>query len=259
MQEPEFDNWKDAWEYHAAESHRQQVEMGEDALIEQLIRGLTDGYFSSWSAIGDVGTVDKSAVPMFRFLLERNMDYLNRYHCADALAKILGMRTDDPIFEGIKFDHDGEHVRQGFLKQLWEIISKRLSRPVHDYAPVFNEQPEAWMETHRYALTLREGASLDNIKSAWLSIADDFRQRFPEVVATFLETSEGISVLLTGLPIRTEISCKIASKTVNGSIALINNTEYALSMIRSACYIDFFNDAVRRGLYDWYEPGYEPL
>ena len=49
--EPTFDNWKDAWEWHAGQTHETYLDWAPDDLLRAADAGRYDPYYTLWSAI----------------------------------------------------------------------------------------------------------------------------------------------------------------------------------------------------------------
>ncbi len=124
-------HWKERWEYEAGRVSDQLRQYSEDDLVEMLNKDLTDSYFSLWHVLGEKGTPDKSALPVWEYLKRHPGEgyMLDRYHAADALFRILGMpdsESANPLRKRVQWDHDGEEARQEALLELKEIIKKKL-------------------------------------------------------------------------------------------------------------------------------------
>lgn len=130
--EPEFDNWKDAWEYNARKVLDHSSSLSEDELLSYIKQDKSDMFYQIWSAIGNKGTVEKSAIVLLEYLKRnKGKDYeLERYHCTEALFKIIGM--PDPNCKNelrcrVQWDHKGEQDRQRAIEELRAIIEKKLN------------------------------------------------------------------------------------------------------------------------------------
>jgi hypothetical protein len=97
--EPQFDNWKDAWEWNAGQAQKAFLEMSEDELLDLIAKDQDDAFYQIWMAIGQKGTCTK-APPILVDFLERRDDEcydLCRYHCIEALFKILKVKDGNII------------------------------------------------------------------------------------------------------------------------------------------------------------------
>ena len=120
-------HWRDRYEYEARREAESLQDRSERELIDRIRRNNLDHYFAIWRAIGKKGSVDRSAMVLWDFL-QRNpgkQKMLHRYHCADALFKIMG--TPDPASKNelrirVQWDHNGEEARQEALLVLKELI-----------------------------------------------------------------------------------------------------------------------------------------
>jgi hypothetical protein len=125
-------HWRDRYEYEAQRQGDALRNHDEEQLIARIERGLLDPYFATWRAIGRKGSLENSAMVLWRYLQrspgKHNM--LNRYHCAAALFTILGMpdpASENPLRKRVQWDHEGEPVRQEALLELRAIIEERLA------------------------------------------------------------------------------------------------------------------------------------
>jgi len=124
--EPEFDNWKDAWEYNAADAEKKFSMLPEETLLEIIKNRQWDSYYSIWNVIGKKGTVKNSSMILYNVLLneDKKRDDLIRYHCAGALFKILGIESEEELRRRCQWDLGD---RKESLKNLLEIINRKLA------------------------------------------------------------------------------------------------------------------------------------
>ena len=122
-------HWRDRYEYEAKRQSDAFNNYDEQQLLDRIEKNLLDPYFAIWRAIGKKGTIENSAMVLWRYLQrspgQQNM--LNRYHCSAALFKILGM--PDPASENllrkrVQWDHEGEPARQEALLELRALIEE---------------------------------------------------------------------------------------------------------------------------------------
>ncbi|MDP2749526.1 MAG: hypothetical protein Q8O89_01690, partial [Nanoarchaeota archaeon] len=66
--EPQFDNWKDAWEYRAKEVFDYSMTLSEDELLSYIKENRRDLFMQIWRAIGEKGTIGKSAMVLYDYL-----------------------------------------------------------------------------------------------------------------------------------------------------------------------------------------------
>ncbi|MFN2221353.1 MAG: hypothetical protein ACK2UH_02280 [Candidatus Promineifilaceae bacterium] len=124
-------HWRDRYEYEAQRQEEAYENFNEQRLIERIDKDLLDPYFAIWRAIGKKGTLENSAMTLWRYLQrspgDKNM--LNRYHCAAALFAILGMpdpASQNSLRKRVQWDHEGEPARQEALLELREMLEARL-------------------------------------------------------------------------------------------------------------------------------------
>ncbi len=126
-------HWRDRYEYEAQRQGEAYASYSEQRLIERIDKDLLDPYFAIWRAIGVKGTVENSAMALWRYLQRspRDAHMLNRYHCAAALFAILGMpdpASQNSLRKRVQWDHGDEPARQEALLELREIIEVRLGK-----------------------------------------------------------------------------------------------------------------------------------
>ena len=127
---PPFSNWKDAWEWEAAQARQSYEGMPEDELITLVKQGRFDWYYTLWLGFRKNGTLKKSG-PVLLDVLRRtpgsHLDVL-RNHAAGALFHLLGY-DDEPLPElraRVQWDHEGEDARQSALDELEAVLRERL-------------------------------------------------------------------------------------------------------------------------------------
>jgi len=98
-EEPQIDNWKDAWEYNAAQTRDALLNYSEDQLLEVIADGRSDMYCQIWHAIREKGTREKAPAVLINYLSECSEEWmdLNRAHCLDSLMKILKIKNQNII------------------------------------------------------------------------------------------------------------------------------------------------------------------
>jgi hypothetical protein len=98
-QEPEFDNWKDAWESNARDANDSLANYTEDQLLEIIANNQSDMYYQIWDVISKKGSKTKAPFVLIKYLEdnpEACMD-LSRSHCLDAIFKILKTKNKNII------------------------------------------------------------------------------------------------------------------------------------------------------------------
>lgn len=125
-------HWRDRYEYEARRQGDTYKRYDEQRLIERIDKNLLDPYFAIWRAIGAKGTIENSAMALWRYLQRSPGKHymLNRYHCAAALFAILGMpdpASQNSLRKRVQWDHQGEPARQEALLELRGIIEARLA------------------------------------------------------------------------------------------------------------------------------------
>jgi len=131
--EPQFDNWKDAWEYNAGQANAVLNSYTEDALLEIIGNNQSDLYYQIWDAISKKGTVEKAPSILVKFLEANLEDYqdLNRYHCLETIFKICKIKDEEikdnffaRIAQMVIADKKVDEIKQGIvdLKKYLKLI-----------------------------------------------------------------------------------------------------------------------------------------
>lgn len=130
-EEPHFDNWQDAWEWHAGQTHQALQAQPLETLLEWVQSGRYDLYYTIWDAVKSKGDLRLSAPVLIQVLRREVGEEMNlvRYHCAGALFHLLGY-PDDPLPElrrRVQWAHQGEPARQQALDELEALVKERLT------------------------------------------------------------------------------------------------------------------------------------
>lgn len=123
-------HWRDRYTYEAHREAESLEDLTEKELVERIRRDWLGRYFAIWRAIGKKGTKDGSAMALWSFLKQNpgKARMLHRYHCADALFRVLGMAdpaSKNELRKKVQWDHQGEEARQEALLELKDIIEAR--------------------------------------------------------------------------------------------------------------------------------------
>jgi hypothetical protein len=96
--EPEFSNWKDAWEWHATQTHDDLRRWPPADLLRAADAGHYDAYYTLWDAIRERCSLADAAPVLLRVIRREAGDQmmLIRYHAAGALFRLLGA-PDEPL------------------------------------------------------------------------------------------------------------------------------------------------------------------
>lgn len=95
MQQPHFDNWKDAWEFHAGEQQKAYEKLSADALLNLLRQEGPDPYYSIWHVLKNKGN-KQTGKALVAFLEGYNGkdQFLLRYHCTETIFTLLQLRGE---------------------------------------------------------------------------------------------------------------------------------------------------------------------
>jgi hypothetical protein len=81
--------WQDSWENAAADERAQYDARPVSELITHIQKGWFGTYYTIWHSIAMRAKLEQAGWPLFD-VLRSNANYLNRYHCAAALLRLLG-------------------------------------------------------------------------------------------------------------------------------------------------------------------------
>jgi hypothetical protein len=94
--EPEFTNWQEAWEHHARAELDDLRALPAADLLAAVRAGHFGGYYVLWDAITERAALADAAWPLMA-VLESDADYLDRYHCATALLRLMQSELWEPV------------------------------------------------------------------------------------------------------------------------------------------------------------------
>ena len=80
--------WQDQWEDAAARERASYEEMPVALLLERVRKGLYGSYSQIWAVIAERAELSEAGWPLFD-VLKRDIDYLYRMPCADALLSLM--------------------------------------------------------------------------------------------------------------------------------------------------------------------------
>jgi len=80
-------SWQEKWEEYASLERKKYIEMKEEDLLAEASGGRWGSYYTIWYVIAERVSSSR-AVPVLFSVLNRETDYLYRYHAAAALLKL---------------------------------------------------------------------------------------------------------------------------------------------------------------------------
>ncbi len=124
-------HWRDRYEYESSQEYERLLELGEEALVSMVENDRLGLYFAIWRVLARKGTLTRAAMPLWEYLQRSpgKSNMLNRYHCAAALFKILGMpdpASENELRKRVQWDHQGEEARQHALTELRKLIERKI-------------------------------------------------------------------------------------------------------------------------------------
>lgn len=88
--------WQESWEKAADDERAQYNARPVSDLIAHIQKGWFGNYYSIWHSIAQRATLEQAGWSLFD-VLRSNADYLNRYHCAAALLRLLDNRSFEAV------------------------------------------------------------------------------------------------------------------------------------------------------------------
>lgn len=89
-------DWKTQYENAADEEAERVSRLSDQQLLDAVARGKTGGYYVIWREIGRRKPTAEACRELFE-VLQSDRPYLDRYHCADALLKLLHCTEFEPV------------------------------------------------------------------------------------------------------------------------------------------------------------------
>ncbi len=116
-------HWKDLWEKYSAEETARMEAMSASRLLDDIRAGHFGNYYSIWRVVGRKATLEEAGWTLYE-VLETDIDYLYRYHCAAALLKLMGMDDLQPV------DLSGSHSAvKDNLRMVRSALEGRIGPP----------------------------------------------------------------------------------------------------------------------------------
>lgn len=112
-------DWRESWEQHADQERGALGETPVSELVERVWAGQFGGYYSIWYALADRAKLNEVGWVLFS-VLESEAGYLDRYHCAAALLRLLGEKRWQAV------DLSAEWGRAKNLKPVEKILEQRI-------------------------------------------------------------------------------------------------------------------------------------
>lgn len=90
-------SWQEEWERAANEELAWTRQQPVDELLARLKHRAFGGYLVLPDVIAEKATLAQAGWPLFEVLMDDSLDYLHRYHCAEALIKLMGGAPFEPV------------------------------------------------------------------------------------------------------------------------------------------------------------------
>lgn len=114
-------DWRAQWDAHASNESKRYADMPLDELMANLRAGKLGDYRTIWKAIAERGILKEIGWELFD-LLQSDHDYLDRYHCADALLKLMKSNAFKPVELSAKY---GDQLAKN-LKKLETLLEQKI-------------------------------------------------------------------------------------------------------------------------------------
>jgi len=89
-------HWRDEWDDHAEHDRQAMDLIPVDHLLDYICSGQFGNYYVIWYSIAERATLEQAGWILFD-ILNTNIDYLYRYHCAAALLWMLKSTEITPV------------------------------------------------------------------------------------------------------------------------------------------------------------------
>lgn len=110
-------DWRELWEQHADKEREYLDRLPVEALLENVNSGQYGDYYNIWRSIADRADIKIAGWLLFDSL-KTELDYLHRYHCAEALLTLLQSNEYEPVELSSENHHYKENI--GKLSKLLE-------------------------------------------------------------------------------------------------------------------------------------------
>jgi hypothetical protein len=116
-----YAEFQERWEANSKAERARYDAMPVAELLTRVECGDFGDYYNIWRALADRATLREAGWILFS-VLESDLDYLHRYHCAAALLKLVGMNPERAVLYSGREIHDVA----GNLEHLRHLIATRL-------------------------------------------------------------------------------------------------------------------------------------
>lgn len=112
-------DWRETWEQHADQERGALAEASVSELLARIRAGQFGGYYRIWYALADRAQLNEVGWVLFS-VLESEAAYLDRYHCAAALLRLLGEKRLQAV------DLSAEWGRAKNLRPVEKVLEQRI-------------------------------------------------------------------------------------------------------------------------------------
>jgi hypothetical protein len=115
--------FQERWEAGAKAELAHYAALPVSELLIRIEAGRLGDYYMIWLALAERTTLDEAGWLLFR-VLESDLDYFNRYHCATALLTLMGI--EDPAESAAHYSAHEVHDVATNLNRLRDLIAERI-------------------------------------------------------------------------------------------------------------------------------------
>jgi hypothetical protein len=114
-------DWREQWDAHASGESKKYLEMPLDELVNKFRTGKLGDYQTIWNVIGKRAAFQDIGWELYDFL-RSDHEYLDRYHCADTLLKLMQSDAFTPVELSAKH---GDNLEKN-LRELETLLEQKI-------------------------------------------------------------------------------------------------------------------------------------
>jgi hypothetical protein len=118
-----YAEFQERWEAGATAELARYAAMPVTELLTRIEARELGDYYMIWPALADRATLAEAGWILFR-MLESDLDYFHRYHCAAALLRLAGI--EDAHEEPAHYSAEEVHDVAANLRRLHDLIAQRI-------------------------------------------------------------------------------------------------------------------------------------
>lgn len=142
-------HWKEQYEDAGTDEKQRYVKAGVEKLLQTVQKGQFGSYYQIWYALAEIATLEQAGWPLYT-ILTANIDYLNRYHAANALLQLFAKKGLNAGFEPVDLSGNRANLPAN-LAQVRALLLQHLGEP-----PTNLVQPFPAVQPHQSAQTAQK-------------------------------------------------------------------------------------------------------